>query len=283
MAIQITLDIFSGRPNPTWELSDEQAKQLKDKVYSLREKSLLKTPSIFYGLGYRGFIITTIGEADLPEKLLVNANLVDFGWTRESYVDQDHNVELWLLETAGNFLDDDTKKIVLEDINEERNNLDFYLSKSNFSAELLAEPPYNPGWWNSDANRLRSNNCYNYGCNVATNTFAQPGRGSGRMYGAISCGEVGGGASRDGLISISGVASTPADGHYVALVVGPNWDFHWYRRDSNGLWSHKPGGTPVINYDQNGNLIRDPRNANRGRYTDFCGYYHVIPGRIRIL
>ncbi len=31
MVILVTLDIFFGRPNPTWELTDEQTNQLKDK------------------------------------------------------------------------------------------------------------------------------------------------------------------------------------------------------------------------------------------------------------
>ncbi len=284
MPTLITLDIFSGRPNPTWELSDEQAKMLKEKLYGLREKTLSKTPAIFYGLGYRGFILSSIGDQDLPQTMLINANLVDFGWTRESYIDRQHDIETWLLETAGNFLDEDTKKTTLEDIHSERNSLDFFSNDKNKSfATLLAEPPYNPGWWNNDAIRLQNNNCYNYGCDTVTNSFAQPGRGSGRMYTSISCGEVGPAAARDGLVSIANVDNTPAQGHYVALVVGPNWDFHWYRRDSTGMWSHKPGGTYVINYDQSGVSISDPRTANRGRYTDFCGFYHVVPGKIRIL
>ncbi len=283
MATLVTLDIFSGRPNPTWELTDEQANQLKDKIYGLTEKALLKTPGIYYGLGYRGFIIETLGDKNLPNEMIVNANLVDLGWTRESYIDKNHEIELWLLETAGELIDDEIKSVAIEEIKAERNSIDFFDKNKNLSQELLAEPPYNPGWWNNDPTRRQRNNCYNYACNVVTNSFAQPGRGSGRMYGAISCGEVGAGANRDGLPSISNIASTPAQGQYVALVVGPGWDFHWYRRDSNGLWSHKPGSTNVINYDQSGNIIRDPRNANRGRYTNFCGFYHAIPGRVRIL
>ncbi len=283
MATQITLDIFSGRPNPTWELNEEQITNLKEKLYSLNERSLLKTPSIFYGLGYRGFIIRSIGDADLPSEILVAANVIDFGRRRESFIDQENNLENWLLDTAGFFLDDETKTGALKEINGEFNNLDSLLDTGKPSTANFNEPPYNPGWWNNDPHRLANNNCYNYGCNVATNTFAQPGRGSGRMYAAISCSEVGSGASRDGLITLANPSSTPAEGHYAALVVGPNWDFHWYRRDSNGMWSHKPGSTSVINYDQNGILISDPRTAARGRYTDFCGFYHVKPGVIRIL
>ncbi|HSL70350.1 MAG TPA: hypothetical protein VK864_08920, partial [Longimicrobiales bacterium] len=40
-------------------------------------------------------------------------------------------------------------------------------------------PKYEPGIWNSNYNTQISNNCYNYGCDLQTNTFAQPGRAHG--------------------------------------------------------------------------------------------------------
>jgi len=38
----------------------------------------------------------------------------------------------------------------------------------------------------SDSHQTQ-NNCYNYGTDVATNTFAQPGRGSGHKWEANTC------------------------------------------------------------------------------------------------
>ena len=43
-------------------------------------------------------------------------------------------------------------------------------------------------------------------------------------------------------------------------------DFHWYRLDQGGLWSHKPGETHVTRVDQAGNIIVDPRTAATGNY-----------------
>ena len=43
-------------------------------------------------------------------------------------------------------------------------------------------------------------------------------------------------------------------------------DFHWYRLDQNGFWSHKPGSTPVTASDNAGAFITDPRIANMGNY-----------------
>ena len=47
----------------------------------------------------------------------------------------------------------------------------------------------------------------------------------------------------------------PAEGHLIALVIWPNVDFHFYRMNRDGLWSHKPGGMPVTNVDNSDKLI----------------------------
>jgi hypothetical protein len=134
-------------------------------------------------------------------------------------------------------------------------------------------PNFNPGFWNNDSNRKRNNNCYNYANNKATNTFAQPGRAAGQ-YPSMSCAAVHRAAVADGLEPISGYPSTVLGFKTgVALVVAPGYDYHWYRLDANGTWTHKPGQTNATNRDSSGNVINDPRTANRGIYSDFCGFY----------
>lgn len=139
-------------------------------------------------------------------------------------------------------------------------------------------PSFTPSFWNGNS-RQPSNNCYNYANNKATNTFAQPGRAAGAQAIWPSCYYVHNAAVADGLEPISGYPS------YVlgfktglALVVDPGSsirdpDYHWYRLDDNGTWSHKPGQTAATNRDNSGNVITDPRTANRGNYTIFCGFY----------
>ena len=68
----------------------------------------------------------------------------------------------------------------------------------------------------------------------------------------------------------------PAGTYKVALVASNN-DYHWYRQDADGLWSHKRGLNPVERTDYSGNLIIDPYIADRGEYTEFLGYYAVTP------
>lgn len=79
----------------------------------------------------------------------------------------------------------------------------------------------------------------------------------------------------------------PAKGYSkIALVIDPKQDYHFYRQDSNGFWSHKPGGTPVKNKDTSGRLIYNPELANRDsrddaenndglNYNVFCGFMCV--------
>ena len=43
-------------------------------------------------------------------------------------------------------------------------------------------------------------------------------------------------------------------------------DWHWYRLDNNGQWSHKPGSTSVTDTDNIGNVITDPRVCAMGLY-----------------
>jgi hypothetical protein len=71
------------------------------------------------------------------------------------------------------------------------------------------------------------------------------------------------------------------------------WDYHWYRQDSDGLWSHKLGFTEVIDVDGVGNPIFDPRTSVRefdledeseetrsighAQYERLCGCF-CVPG-----
>lgn len=136
------------------------------------------------------------------------------------------------------------------------------------------QPVFTPSYWNVGGNRQTQNNCYNYANNKATNTFAQPGRASIGQAGSMSCAAVHAAAIADGLQPVGDYPSWPLDFKKgLALVVAPGYDYHWYRLDSDGTWSHKPGQTFATNRDNAGNAIADPRTANRGPYTDFCGFF----------
>jgi hypothetical protein len=64
----------------------------------------------------------------------------------------------------------------------------------------------------------------------------------------------------------------------IAAVTDEDEDYHFYRQDSNGYWSHKPGATDVTHLDATKRPIYDPSLAKRAYedsgldYDNFCGY-----------
>lgn len=61
-------------------------------------------------------------------------------------------------------------------------------------------------------------------------------------------------------------------------------DFHFYRQNRDGSWSHKLGNTNVTNLDASNNLIYDPNlcdrnylNKSGSNYNYFVGYFSIRP------
>jgi|GEM_PF-2064031 len=147
-----------------------------------------------------------------------------------------------------------------------------------------AIPPYSPSFWNDSSQIRLNNNCYNYSNNKRTDTYAQPGRYAGAQPTSMTVDKVANASVADGLIRVGkygflrklpGYETCPSNWDLVALFVWPNYDYHWYRRDSNGKWSHKPGGTNATNLDLSSQIINDPYYANRGDYTDYGGCFCI--------
>jgi len=76
-------------------------------------------------------------------------------------------------------------------------------------------------------------------------------------------------------------ARCPTGSSKIALVVHPGEDYHFYRQDADGWWSHKDGSNEVKRYDAEGKQIWNPKTAARNyrptgsflNYTDVCGFY----------
>jgi len=84
------------------------------------------------------------------------------------------------------------------------------------------------------------------------------------------------------FISTTKDAVCPTGTYKIALVIAnippsADADYHWYRQNPDGTWSHKPGTTPVTNKDGAGAIITDPATANRTSgdliYDEFGGYF----------
>merc|ERR1711974_584206 len=133
--------------------------------------------------------------------------------------------------------------------------------------------------------KQEENNCYNYATDIVTDSFAQPGRGSGvcppeaRPCVNNTCEDVKKAAISDGLTWAGHELPTslPSQGHFVSLHIWPKTNFHWMRMDSNMFWSHKPGGTEVRNVDNNNKKIPDPSKADVSPWSQHCGYMLAVP------
>jgi hypothetical protein len=259
---EVELDIFSGRPNPRWTLDGREEAEFTERILDGSVPMVAPSDTDGY-LGYRGFVITatgatgqTLAARGLPTSFRVRDGLgqsIDLG------------AESWLLYTApegrvpgiaGNAASDSLSKPA-DALARCR---PFFTSTTDFSE------------WNGS--HQGSNNCYNYASNYITDTFAQPGRGTGQQYGAINVTEIHAAAVRDGYTDAC--RGGKKRNLFVGFTIWQGVDYHWYRRtEPEGgqvRWCHKPGGTPARNYDDSGQKITDPSTADRGPYTIWGGF-----------
>jgi hypothetical protein len=279
--MRVTLDIFSGRPNPSWVLEERDAQEL---ISRLAGKRLASVDAVEAKLGFRGYIVSSTSDDDetataagLPQTFRVGPSELEglASPTEEALpplsAPETDELDDWLLSTSVGEVDDGLLAFVAEDIKRRR-----APDVSTEEAQVTAAPcvvrktPYNPGYWNNDSFVRGNNNCYNYAMNDRTDTFAQPGRISGHPNNVMQCSNVAAAANFDGCTT-----SCSGEMKRVALVVWPGRDYHWYRLHSEDFWGHKPGSTPARNTDNSGRVIGGgltPANCNRGPYTQFCGY-----------
>jgi len=158
------------------------------------------------------------------------------------------------------------------------------------------EPDYNPSEYNKNLGVKEAQNCFAYAFHQTalpiectkkscSAPFHQPGTRSG--YPKWS--DVDGKRCPDVIGRLLGdvpsirlstfTKKCPKKMTKAVVVTDENEDYHFYRQDSNGYWSHKPGSTDVTNKDATGRFIYDPQLASRKYdksaldYRNFCGYF----------
>ncbi len=186
--------------------------------------------------------------------------------------------------------------------------LAFYESEYNLPLSG-GELDYEPSSWNNTVvsqflwfkHYLKEKtNCYSYAVNAQVNPntnslgFMQPGQASDK---SIDTGDllntnyilslISSDASLLGFRfqNINANEACPADCYKVAFVIdnqSPIYDYHWYRQNSDGSWSHKQGSQAVTKLDNSGKLIMDPRTADRNagnglNYNLFVGFFVIKP------
>jgi hypothetical protein len=98
VSMTVELDVYSGRPNPTWSLSAQEAEQVASLLANLPSSESAAEE----GLGYRGFILLNTRRAgNLPERLRVSRGVVTLYHDEraEHFVDA-NGLEKRLLEQA---------------------------------------------------------------------------------------------------------------------------------------------------------------------------------------
>jgi hypothetical protein len=297
--LRIQVDMFSGRPNPEWIITDgDTTEELLGSVAAA--KGAAARPGRGYlGLGFREVRVTRLSD-DPPRR---RGAPRDFALASVAAEDFQASGELALrvLETMTRYQEVQLVAHTLTPLTSELRDLIFesvqrYLANPP-EISIFKWPPYNPlrttindekckdceyevsqfnpAFWNAPSVQPH-NNCYNYARNWRTDTFAQPGRAHGAMTSTMACSNVTIAAMADGLVKRCDclpIGEWPR--RLMALVIWPGVDYHWYRHQRGGFWGHKPGGTAARNTDNSGGVIANPETCDRGGYTDFCDYFYA--------
>jgi hypothetical protein len=276
--MRLMLDVFSGRPNPSWQLPPTVVGKI---LGVIADNGLLSSPVLRpypSNLGYRGLEIGLPVEiankyrlppflnlpADIYRHLSVLKGLVGFPLVFPGFFGLEEFLKLVqmiidLLEKAASPPAAAKSPTV---------------ATGPSAFEML---PYEPALWIDPAFQP-TNKCYAYASNKRAKYPAkpQPGIGSGAMYSAYTGANVSAAAKRDGAHDVNDCfPDSEAPRLLVALVIWPGVDYHWYRKHPD-FWGHKQGDWPARNTDDSHVVITNPETCNRGPYTEFYGYM-LIP------
>jgi hypothetical protein len=153
----VTLDVFSGQPNPGWMLSVEEAAEFEELV--VRERSSKLDPGR-HALGYQGFLIRGLSRHGA-------------GWGRDANVRVFGNrlLESFLLETSRRHI----KEVLFEYVERFISSADEWLQRERARGDrncpactAIVAPQFRALPWNNPA-FMSQNNCYNYANDLITN------------------------------------------------------------------------------------------------------------------
>jgi LysM repeat protein len=116
-ATEVTLRIFSGRPNPVWNLSPAENQELRRRLKALPPTTQASGPEA--GLGYSGFGLRLLdAEEELEQQVEVWKGVAQVKDRNEIVVlsDTDRALERWLLDTAAGRVADQVVETARQEI-----------------------------------------------------------------------------------------------------------------------------------------------------------------------
>lgn len=168
---------------------------------------------------------------------------------------------------------------------------------------------YAPAAWHPGNAQNTRNNCYRYATNRPSDGFGYPGWGGDPARSTVeaptfSCPQLDEALIIDGLLPVSFEGDCGSGIKIGAAVTRRPQDWHFYRQtlvnlshcpeltqsttpgdladlQERPLFTHKPGRDFVTHKDAEGKCIIDPRQANRGKYVNWCGFY-CVPAEAKI-
>jgi hypothetical protein len=303
--LEAEIDVFSGMPNPTFELSEKQEAELLERIVAdASQMSPVTDPTANFGLGYRGIVIRQVksdggpwSTATLPRDVSIARELVarpgalpiEFRLSRPATrASAGESTGDWLLKVA------ERKALTISDeVREELQRGVRVLpdrpkpdenppeQESLYAAAATEEAvaaPRGATWWACNSpfyavnhevfNRpeyVGRNNCYCFASNVLANIRYALPGKRGGRPATI----MSCGNVVDGLRADGWIDGCQSNTLTIAMVIWPGQDYHFYRVVTGGTdwwWEHKPGGTPARWWDESGqNLFRGLAPINCNR------------------
>ena len=289
--IKLTIKTKSGEEDSSFTLIDSTD------ILTVQQRLSNLSPTLppdWPYLGFRGYALESQGISSFPLYARVFQGVIQiFDNLNSNFYQDNHGLESFLSQKASSTGLQPTENDTLVTPDDEVPTTTPKADDKEPPKTLPtsgSEPPYEPEKWNKEP-EIDNNNCYAYATNIQGKSFPRPGRAGGKsppMPGkpGYDCPAFIAAAEADGLVKVDCDKACPKDSFKVALVMrlkpADDQDYHWYRQDKDGKWSHKRGDSPAKNVDEKKNPITDPRDADREGYTTFCGCFCVHPKKVNI-
>ena len=119
--VHVEVDLYSGRPNPAWDLSAADAERFLERLGALTPMRPESggAPAFFEGLGYRGLKVHLHSEGDFKQ-IVIAEGIVGVQTSeaagRQLWKDSNRELEKWLLGTGKPYLDADLFSYLLRQV-----------------------------------------------------------------------------------------------------------------------------------------------------------------------